>query len=980
LIFICATFVAEPLEKPLRLILGEAGLAAEVGFAPYHQVFQQLLTPGSELARNSAGIRVLLIRLEDFIRDQSNPHEAQESIDRTSRELAGALTQFAPQIKAGLIVCVLPASPFIAPPIAASIQAANSALTAVANGLPGVSILQAEVIDALDGAERHDLARDELAHIPYTDEYFAAMALALARRIHALSVPAAKVLVLDCDNTLWRGVIGEDGLDGIEITAPFRAVQQFAIALHDKGILVCLVSKNAEADVLEVFERRQDMRLKANHVVAHRINWLPKSANLASLAEEINLGLEAFVFLDDNPVECAQMRAELPQVVTVQMPADAQVESLLQNLWMFDKLVTTTEDTIRTRMYRENTARRALESTVGDIGQFMAALGLNIDIAAPSEDEWQRIEQLTQRTNQFNFTTRRQTLAQLKSMQSDGALVLRVRVSDRFGDYGLVGAIVAHREGNGVTVDNWMLSCRVLGRGVEHAMLRRLAELADASGLELVRLPYIPTARNEPARAFADSIASEFAEQGAGTTVYTIPVVDARMIEHRPGHDPIAVTEARLADEKRGAGTTAAPPAMRNRSERYTRLAVALNSGQAVMRELAANERRVRTLAAAATPPQSALETQMLGLWESLLGVDGIGIDDDYFALGGTSLLSVTLFARIHREFGVRLSLTSILEAPTVRSLAQRVAASSDSARQGLVCLRPGTQRTLFLVHDGLGETLLYLNLARRMPEGIAVYGIEPRRLPGIPLANATIEEMAAFYVDQIRKLQPRGPYLLGGMCAGGVIAYEMAACLSRAGEPVQIVTILDGATPQAVKRTGRMTRARLSRLHETVAAHRGGGESALSRWTAIAAQVAHKVVSVIRYESRTLVGKISTRFRFALMQRLLATGGAWPKALPELTVQQIYNELEARYAPPALADVPVLLVRASAGDAADTPFREVYLDEDFGWRRVARRLELVDVTGGHSSMLQENYVESLASALLLHMPAAFDRASGLET
>lgn len=980
-IVISATFVAEPIEEPLRLVLDEAGLESKVKFAPYNQVFQQLLTPNSELARNSAEVSILLVRFEDFLRDQADPREALATLDRTSRELADALAHFSRQIKGALVFCLLPPGAPVAPEIAAAISRESAAVTEAARTLSGVTVLDPALIDALASEPGYDAERDNLAHVPYTDEYFAAMALAIGRRVHAVRVPAAKVLVLDCDNTLWKGVVGEDGVDGIEISAPFLAVQQFAIAQQAKGVLICLASKNSEADVLEVFERRSEMALKSSHVVAHRINWLPKPANIASLAAELNLGLDAFVFIDDNPVECGQMRAELPQVVTIQLPADsALIEPMLRNLWTFDKLVTTAEDANRTRMYRENTARRALESTVGDIGQFMAALELKIDIGAPDDDEWPRIEQLTQRTNQFNFTTRRQTLAQLKALQAEGATVLKVRVSDRFGDYGLVGAMVAHRDADALTVDNLMLSCRVLGRGVEHAMLRRLGDSAAQSALKYVNLPYIPTPRNEPARAFADSVVAEFAERGDAVTTYKIPVDRARAIEHRPGHDPAEVIEARLADEKKGSAKPAAPSACGDRSERYTELALSLNSGREVVRQLSAKARHARALEGAAAVPETPLEAQMLSVWESVLSMDGIGIDDDYFALGGTSLLSVALFAQIHKQFGVQMRLTSILDAPTVRSLTRLVENSAASTRQGLVCLRPGGQKNLFLVHDGLGETLLYLNLARRMPDGLAVYGIEPKRMPGIPLAHASIEDMAEYYVEQIRRIQPTGPYLLGGMCAGGVIAYGMAACLSHAGETVQIVTILDGAAPQAVKRTGLMAKARLNSFQETMAIKLEGRKSAFERWATIVAKLSRKASNVIRYEVSSRLDKVSIWMRFAMMRKVLASGGAWPQYLPELTVAQIYSQLEARYAPPALIDCPVLLVRASTGEAADKPFREVYRDEDFGWRSVARKLELVDVIGGHSSMLQEPYIDSLASALMLRLAGGFECPAKIKT
>jgi FkbH-like protein len=764
--------------------------------------------------------------------------------------------------------------------------------------------------------------------------------------------------------------VGEDGSDGIKIPEPYAALQDYAVAQQAKGILICLASKNTEADVLEVLAKRSDMRLKAQHIVAHRINWRPKPANLRSLAEELNLGLDSFVFLDDNPVECAQMQAEIPQVVTIQVPTGAEIPRLLAHLWNFDKLATTAEDANRTRMYRENSARRAMESAANDINQFISALNIEVDIAAPSEDEWARVEQLTQRTNQFNFSTRRWTSAELKSSLKAGAQILRVRVSDRFGDYGLVGAIIAWPRESELLVDTLLLSCRVLGRGVEHAMVRRLGEIALEQGLAMVSVPFVATARNIPAHAFAESIAAEFKLRKEGGADYRIPSELASRIQHRPGHDPAEIIEARISDEKKSAGKGSVSNGNMARSERYSRLANVLISGRAVLDQMSLQVRRSRQTDRARITPDSPLETELLRIWEDVLATDGLGVDDDYFELGGTSLLSVKLFAEIERRFGTQLRLTAILEAPTVRSLAQLIAPSAVLDRHGMVCLKTGGDRKFFLVHDGFGETLLYLNLARRLPPSMAVYGIEPRRVPGIPLAHASIEEMAEFYVEQIREIQPHGPYLLGGMCAGGVIAYEMAACLTRKNERVQLVTILDGATPHAAKRVGRILRNRLSRIESTLAQGASTSKSDLARWASVAATLARKLKNTAFYELSSALEKQSVRLRFLLHKMIVRRNGKWPAAVKGLSVMQIYNSLESRYHPPPLTDVPVLLIRASSGEGVDTPYRDIYRDEDFGWSQYAARLEIADVSGGHSSMLQEREVQLLTTLLLRHLNA----------
>ena len=594
-----------------------------------------------------------------------------QTVTRIADELGGALAGFAAATKCRLLLSVLPASPRVAPALAAVIETASADLLARVAMQGGIEVLTQDEIALVAAAEEYDATRDELAHIPFSDAHFASLALAVARRIHALLVPCAKVLVLDCDNTLWRGVVGEDGIEGIALTQPFLALQDFALAQQRKGILLCLASKNAQADVLEVLDTHGDMRLRTSDVVAHRINWLPKAGNLRSLAQELNLGLDAFVFMDDNPLECAQMRAELPQVVTLQVPAEAGIADWLRHLWMFDQQATTDEDVKRTQRYLENRARRSLEASVGDIGEFLSALDLQIDIRTPAEDEWPRIGQLTQRTNQFNFTTRRRSAQELQEMQAQGAQVLRVRVSDRFGDYGLVGVLIAQACGQACEVDTFLLSCRVLGRGVEHAMLRSLGDVAHELGLSALHLHLISTPRNEPARSFAESIAAANCESSAEGMVYRLPVAQAAEIRHRPGHDPEAVMQARLAEEHKGSEPIHAAPVAR--SERYARLASVLLSGDQLLHEIGLKGRRARAMSDMAKAAASSLEARLKDLWEEVLSIEGLGVEDDYFALGGTSLQSVKLFGEIDRRFGVRLPLTTILAAPSVRALARLI-------------------------------------------------------------------------------------------------------------------------------------------------------------------------------------------------------------------------------------------------------------------------------------------------------------------
>ena len=960
-ISIAATFTAEPLSPSLPFILEQAGLPLDIHFAPYNQLFQQLLSESELLARNTKGINVILIRVEDFVRDASDENAVLDIVARTTRELKAALSSFAQRAKVPSIVSILELSERSSPAFRSELESAGFELERWVGTLPGMIVLLAEDIDRVSSGARYDPISDELAHIPYTAEQYSSIAIAIARKVHAAIVPAHKVLVLDCDNTIWRGVVGEDGVDGVVISQAFASLQKFAVDAHLKGVLICLASKNAERDVLEVFEKRPDMILKLDHVVAHRINWDPKPQNIRALAQALNLGLDSIVFLDDNPVECAMLRAELPQVVTLQVPAEADLELFLSNIWVFDKISITDEDARRTQMYKENSARQQLEESTADIGDFIASLEVVIDINSPAQTEWSRLSQLTQRTNQFNFSTVRRTEPELRALAKDGATILRVNVKDRFGDYGLVGLVIACDEPDRLVVDTLLLSCRVLGRGVEHAILRKLGDIAKARKLSVVAVPFVPTSKNEPAWAFIKSVASSYRREESGRSVFAIPSEVASATTHRPGHDPEEVINASKSVDKAGSSEGGAV-AIADRSTRYTLLAEHFTTGDALNAAVKSQLVRKRSLPGKAAQPTSDIERRMLLLWEEVLAIRDLGIDDDYFAAGGSSLAAATMFAEISRRFGIKLPLTTILTSPTVRLLAREVGGNPTSLAHGLLELKRGTGRNVFLVHDGDGETLLYANLARRLPDDVAVFGVNPHSLGNIPLAHASIEQMAECYVAEICGKQPHGPYFLGGMCAGGVIALEMANQLISRGETVQLVALLDAAAPRASRHSWRNTKLRFGRLSREFAESRE--ISPTQQVLRIVGSTFKKAGRFLRWELTSRLKEWSVSIRFQLFKRLVARGRAWPVRIPALSVRQIYESAEASHVPKASLATKVVLIRATRGEGGDTPFAEIYSDPALGWATIAPSLALVDVNGGHFTMLQEPAVEHLASVL----------------
>jgi FkbH-like protein len=978
---IAATFTAEPLADALGFWMGELGLPATVEFAPYGQVFQQLLDPASLLSQNRRGVNVVLVRPEDWLRalpgsSAGSGLEIRDTLERNAADLVNAARGMSVRSATPMIVAISLDSPADRTDRGRR-ELLNQAADRITGGLadvPGVSVIGPGDFSLYPVDEFHDPRRDRLGHIPYTPAFFAAMGTLLARRIHALLAPPHKVVVLDCDNTIWKGVVGEEGVTGIAIPPAWQALQRFMVELSGRGFLLCLCSKNIEADVLDVFDRRTDMVLKREHLVSWRINWQPKSQNIRSLARELNLGLDSFIFLDDNPVECAEVCSGCPEVLTLRLPVDGDIEGFLRHVWAFDRPHLTAEDRQRTAMYRQEAERTRFLNEAPTITEFLAGLGLRITIAEPAAEQVERVAQLTQRTNQFNFTTIRRNEAEIRQLGESGRECRAVEVSDRFGDYGLVGVLIFGPRGDELEVDTFLLSCRVLGRGVEHQMLAELGQFAVAHGLARVVAMVLFTKKNQPARDFLKAVAGAYLREIDGGLCYEIPAEVATGITYQP--DAAAGPE-----DDSGATETvepvAAPPGTAEagrKSRRFERIAAELVMPEQILEAIHARSGRRRARPAdapAPLAPRTETESALAAMWADLVRIEPVGIRDNFFELGGTSLLAVDLFAQIERRFGKVMPLTSLIEAPTVEELARLVA--GEAPRDSLVLIRPGSGRPpLFLVHDGDGETMLYRNLALRLDADHAVYGLQPYSLDDVPMAHTRIPEMAAYQIGKVRTVQPHGPYLLGGMCAGGVIAFEMARQLQSQGERVALVALLD-ACDAGVPLKSWLGAERQLRSFATVF-REGGSASPGRRLATILGKALKKATSFGAYVVGERLRRTRDELRLRLFRAMLDRGRPLPQPLRRIPLRTVYLFAERDYRSDGRFDGELVLFRATAGTGPDEPYIELYENPMLGWeRRASRGVRAVDVPGGHSSMLQEPHVETLAERVQSCIDEALD-------
>lgn len=353
------------------------------------------------------------------------------------------------------------------------------------------------------------------------------------KKLDSIALKRKKCLVLDLDNTLWGGILGEDGIEGIKIGGdyPGKAFlywQEALLELSRSGEILTVCSKNNEQDVLDAWEKNPFMVLRKEHFAAYRINWTDKATNIRALAEELNIGLDSFVFVDDNPTERELIKQMLPMVSVPDFPDQPYelpvfFKQLVEDY--FKVYSVTDEDKKKTEQYKANAARAQAAASFTDFGAFLESLNIQIGIEAANEFNIQRIAQMTQKTNQFNLTTHRYTDADVRGFVEDGWKIWCISVADKFGDNGITGAIIVAPSG---VIDTFLLSCRILGKGIEIAFVKKVLSMLSETGFETLTAKYIPTAKNAQVREFWEKIGFTCVSLSEdGTKNYELKLADA---------------------------------------------------------------------------------------------------------------------------------------------------------------------------------------------------------------------------------------------------------------------------------------------------------------------------------------------------------------------------------------------------------------------------------------------------------------------
>ena len=520
---IVSSFTVDALAPYLGHALLSAGWSPRIRIAPFNQVFQALSAPQAIFGGNASGILLVLPRLDEFVAEELARFCAGDSLAWTQArdkllELASALRAARKNWAGTLISGTFP------PPATPEFdllhldrlgivffERAGAFWQEAVAAIDGLHILDVGALTIQFGFQHAvDWRKWYLYRQPFSEQFLFELSNYAARLITATRRASGKCAVIDCDNTIWGGVVGEEGLDGIQLGDEFpgsayRDFQKLLLYWRQQGVFLAVCSKNNPEDVRQVFRDHRAMVLRESDIAAWAVDWRPKSEQLPEIAKQLNLGIDALVFFDDSSYEITEVQSQHPLVRCVQVPSTPEtIVSVAKHAMPFDKLEITSDDRSRVERYAVETNRQELQGSL-PVDEFIRTLDLRVDTVHASSDNIARITQLINKTNQFNLTTVRLSQDQVQAMiQSPEFIVRAAVVKDKFGEYGLTCVGILEQRGSDWHISVFLLSCRVLARGVETRFLTDLASEVLARDGNRMTAEFIPTAKNAPAADFLE--------------------------------------------------------------------------------------------------------------------------------------------------------------------------------------------------------------------------------------------------------------------------------------------------------------------------------------------------------------------------------------------------------------------------------------------------------------------------------------------
>ncbi|MHA1749052.1 MAG: HAD-IIIC family phosphatase [Promethearchaeota archaeon] len=518
-IAVLRSYTVEPLEPLLKLRLILEGFNPKFLYGGYNQFAQEVFDNSSFLYSYKPNIILFLSRLEELLPDFYTDYNLRSFSDwkQLIKLLARQLGTYAKHIRKRLdsqmifqnmSFCKLPYwGVYDAQHNQNQVHLVHEFNQLLINELSSVSnvfiwdfnhFLSRKGYDSVYDPKMWYLSKNPFKHSAYPE-----IVADLCRYLISAIGKVKKCIVLDLDNTLWGGIVGEDGFDGIALGNDYpgncyREFQKELLKLYHRGILLAINSKNNEDDCFEVIDKHPGMILRRKHFAAYRINWKDKATNLLELAQEINIGIDSMIFIDDNSRECELIRQKFPECKVIELPKTIyDLPKIIQVLPDIENIRLTEEDKKRGEMYQAQIARRSLRKTVSNLEDYLKSLEIEVFIEEANNFSISRIAQLTQKTNQMNLTTRRYSESDIRSfMEGNNSLVYYVSAKDRLGDHGIVGVIILKIKDKECLIDTFLISCRIIGLTIEQSMLAFIQEKARERGCKVLIGEYIPTKKN----------------------------------------------------------------------------------------------------------------------------------------------------------------------------------------------------------------------------------------------------------------------------------------------------------------------------------------------------------------------------------------------------------------------------------------------------------------------------------------------------
>ena len=543
-----SNFVIDMLPAYVSVYAARERIRSGAYVGAYNQYFQEILNEESGLLENDPDVIFLSFAMKHlepeifFSFSSLSVDRKKELLEKIIENIRKWIQLSTEKVKASLLINNFPYPGFTQSGIADMnnpfgemrfYQELNAGLAELVSENSRVHVLDVAKLSARYGSNNvHDPKMYYLAKIMWREGFLAVVAEEILRFIIGLKGIARKCLVLDLDNTLWGGIVGEDGVLGIKVgqgdpvSEAFYDFQYKIKTLKDRGVMLAICSKNNRDDVIEAFENRSDMPLRLTDFSAMKVNWESKHLNIQKLAAELNIGLDSMIFVDDNPAECSLIRQMLPQVKTIQVPPNPEdMPTIIDKLVDFEKIVILEDDIKKTAQYRQIKQRKELQESVGDLRAYLQSLGTEIHIRMPVKEDLSRVHQLFTKTNQFNTTTIRYDMGEIERQFNDKAFELfTISARDTFGDLGIIGLYLIELFPPKARIDSFILSCRAMGRGIESAIMNYLKNrYFNEKDIVLIEACYRPTKKNIPVQDFFPQQGFELIDQNEkGKKIYQL--------------------------------------------------------------------------------------------------------------------------------------------------------------------------------------------------------------------------------------------------------------------------------------------------------------------------------------------------------------------------------------------------------------------------------------------------------------------------